>query len=283
MVSNIQRGGVSMRFKIQLVVCADEGQLDTTHDVAVLEKEGRCIEQLGLTLSEAKQLLNQLQRHMVQQQATAYLAAHTQCPACGAPLQVKEQTTRTVRTLFGVIILASPRLYHCRCQARLTTTFRPLTALLTESTTPELLFLEAKWTSLLSYGRTARVLKDFLPVDETLNATTVQNHTLAVAQRCEEELGRDQDVFVEGRPGNGGPSSRPEGPICVGLDGGYVRDWNQKHRRFEVIVGKSVPADQPTKCLGFVQSYHTRAKQRLGVAVTRRAQQSATYVLVRWR
>jgi hypothetical protein len=256
-----------MRFKIQLVVCAEGGQPDTTHEVAVLEKECRRIEHLGLTLSEAKQLLNQLQRHMVQQQATAYLAAHTQCPACGTPLHVKEQTTRTVRTLFGVIILASPRLYHCRCQARPATTFRPLTALLTESTTPELLFLEAKWASLISYGLTARVLKDFLPVDERLNATTVQNHTLAVAQRCEEELSRDQDVCVDGRPGNGGPSSRPEGPICVGLDGGYVRDWEQKHRRFEVIVGKAVPADQPPKCFGFVQSYDTRAKQRLGAVL----------------
>jgi len=47
--------------------------------------------------------------------------------------------------------------------------------------------METKWASLISYGMTARVLKDFLPLDETLNATTVQNHTLAVAQRCEEE------------------------------------------------------------------------------------------------
>jgi len=180
-----------MRFKVQLLVCADDGRTDTTHEVAVLEKDYHRIEQLGLTLVEAKQLRTQLQRHMVEQQATAYLATRAQCPACGTPFQVKEQTTRTVRTLLSTVILASPRLYHCRCQARRTTTFRPLTVLLTESTTPELLFMEAKWASLISYGMTARVLKDFLPVDETLNATTVQNHTLAVAQRCEEELGRD--------------------------------------------------------------------------------------------
>jgi hypothetical protein len=30
---------------------------------------------------------------------------------------------------------------------------------------------------------TARILKDFLPLDETLNATTIQNHTLAVASQ----------------------------------------------------------------------------------------------------
>ena len=188
-------------------------------------------------------------------------------PACGTPFQVKEQTTRTVRTLLSTVILASPRLYHCRCQARRTTTFRPLTVLLTESTTPELLFMEAKWASLISYGMTARVLKDFLPLDETLNATTIQNHTLAVAQRCDEELGEEPVVFADGSPRDGDQLPRPEGPLTVGLDCGYVRDWDQKQRHLEIIVGKSVPPDQPAKCFGFVQSYDTKSKRRLGAVL----------------
>ena len=68
-----------------------------------------------------------------------------------------------------------------------TTTFRPLNLLLTEPTAPELLCMDTQWASLLSYGLTAQALKDFLPVDATFNATTIQNHTLAVAQRCEDE------------------------------------------------------------------------------------------------
>jgi hypothetical protein len=59
---------------------------------------------------------------------------------------------RTFRTLFGTVTLTSPRLYHCRCQHRKTTTFRPLNLLLTEPTAPELLFMETKWASLVSYG-----------------------------------------------------------------------------------------------------------------------------------
>jgi len=47
--------------------------------------------------------------------------------------------------------------------------------------------IETKWASLVSYGLTAQALKDFRPVDVTLNATTVQNHTLMGLQRCEEE------------------------------------------------------------------------------------------------
>jgi hypothetical protein len=37
--------------------------------------------------------------------------------------------------------------------------------LLPEHTAPELLYLESKWASLVSYGLTVEALRDFLPVD----------------------------------------------------------------------------------------------------------------------
>src|SRR6266852_2539489 len=140
-----------MKFRVQLVVCTEEGQAETQYKVAVLEKDCQRLEQLGLTLAEAKQLLNQLQQHVVAYQATAFVTTRSHCQACGSPLQRKEQTTRALRTLFGTVLLTSPRFYHCRCQAHTTTTFRPLTELLSASTTPELLFMETKWASLISY------------------------------------------------------------------------------------------------------------------------------------
>jgi hypothetical protein len=109
------------------------------------------------------------------------------------------------------VTLTSPRLYRCRCQRRKTTTFRPLNALLIDAVAPELLFMETKWASLVSYGLTAQALKDFLPVDATLNATTIQNHALAVAQRCEDELGEEQWAFVEGCPADWETLPIPDG------------------------------------------------------------------------
>jgi hypothetical protein len=212
------------------------------HEVAILEKDCQSIEHLGLTLAEAKQLLATLQQALVAQQAAAFVATHAQCDDCGATLQSKGQHTRTFRTLFGTVTLPSPRLYQCRCQRRQTTTFRPLTALLTEPTAPELVFMETKWASLISYGLTAQMLKDFLPVDTTLNATTIQNHTLAVAQRCEDELGEEQWAFIDGCQRDWEDLSIPDGPITVGIDGGYVRNWDVKKQQFEVIVGKSILA-----------------------------------------
>jgi hypothetical protein len=62
-----------MRVRVQVVIGADGERTDTIHDVAVLEKDYQRIEQLGLTLAEAKQLLIQLQQHVVAQQASVFV------------------------------------------------------------------------------------------------------------------------------------------------------------------------------------------------------------------
>jgi hypothetical protein len=74
-----------MRLKVQLVICADDEGTDTIHEVAVLEKDCHRIEQLGLTLSEAKQLLSQLQQHVVAHQASVFVTTRSHCQACSAP------------------------------------------------------------------------------------------------------------------------------------------------------------------------------------------------------
>jgi hypothetical protein len=63
----------------------------------------------------------------------------------------------------------------------------------------------------------------------------------------------------------------PDGPITVGIDGGYVRSWEEKQQHFEVIVGKSILAFQredeedipSSKCFGFVQTLDEKPKRRL--------------------
>jgi hypothetical protein len=104
----------------------------------------------------------------------------------------KGHHTLTFRTLLGTITLKSPRLRHCRCSSHGTVSFSPLVERLSERTAPELLFMETKWSSLVSYGLTAQALKGFLRMDEALSVTTVRAHTLTEAQRCDAELGEEQ-------------------------------------------------------------------------------------------
>src|SRR5713101_7430278 len=189
-----------MRVKLQLVLCSDEGQEETVTDVFTLDKNHRRIEHLGLTLAEAKQLLSTLQRHLLQQQVDTFLYTCSTCADCGALLKVKAHASRSFRTLFGTCKLYSPRLEHCDCTRRKTSSFRPLSALLTESVAPELLYIEAKWASLVSYGMSLDALKDFLPLEVTLDVKTVRYDTLKVAKRLEAELGDEQHRKKPGMP-----------------------------------------------------------------------------------
>jgi hypothetical protein len=63
--------------------------------------------------------------------------------------------------------------------------------LLPEHLTPELLFLETKWAALVSYGITAQLLQDVLPIDDTLAPCTIREHVFKVAERLEQELGEE--------------------------------------------------------------------------------------------
>src|SRR5437867_2422855 len=260
-----------MRVKLQLVMCHDEGDEETVTDVITLNKNNQRIEHLGLTLSEAKQLLSTPQRHLLRQQVDAFLNTYADCPDCGTPLHLKARSSRSFRTLFGTFQFYSPRLEHCDCKRHKTLSFRPLSALLTESVAPELLYMEAKWSSLVSYGMSLEALKDFLPLEVTLDVKTVRYDTLKVAKRIEAELGDEHPCFIEGRPSDWDLLPCPDGSFTVGIDGGYVRNWFAKKHHFEVIVGKSTLScseDEEDKApsskrFGFVQTLDTKPKRRL--------------------
>src|SRR2546426_6330135 len=260
-----------MRVKLQLVMCSDEGQEETVTDVITLNKNSQRIEHLGLTLAEAKQLLSTLQRHLLQHQVDTFLDPCSTCPDCGALLKVKAHASRSFRTLFGTCKLDSPRLEHCDCTRRKTSSFRPLSTLLTESVAPELLYMEAKWSSLVSYGMSLDALKDFLPLEVALDVKTVRYDTLKVANRLEHEVGEEHPGFIDGDPRDWDLLPPPDGAFKVGIDGGYVRNWLDKKHNFEVIVGKSTLScgeDEETKSpshkrLGFVQTLETKPKRRL--------------------
>ena len=49
----------------------------------------------------------------------------------------------------------------------------------------------------------------------------------------------------------------------VGLDGGYVRNWEDRKTNFEVIVGQSVPEDRDARYVGLVHGYDRKPKRRL--------------------
>src|SRR5712691_5071417 len=219
-----------------------------------------------MQLAEAKELLQRVQEVLIDEQVRGCVAEQIACPGCGRPRAHKDSKTIVMRTLFGTVRLASPQWRHCSCQPQPTRTFCPLAAALPQRTTPELLYLESKFAGLVSYGQSAKLLAETLPLGRTLHASAVRLHALATGERLESELGPEQPMFAERCQRDWDVLPRPDLPLTVGLDGGYVHSSQQRSRRdrwFEVIAGKSMPTEGAAKCFGFVQTFDTKPKRRL--------------------
>ena len=177
-----------MTFQIRVVAIADNGP-GQVHDIMSLQRTELKMETLGLTLAEGKSILSEIQRLVVEAQTAECVTAHRHCPDCGQPRLSKGHHDLPLRTVFGKVRVASPRLLHCDCRPHETKSFSPLAQVLPERTTPEMLFLETKWASLMSYGLTTELLQEVLPMDSPLHASTIREHVCRVAQRLENQLG----------------------------------------------------------------------------------------------
>lgn len=258
-----------MNFRLELI-CVKEDGTEERREVLTMTKEQLAMETLGLTVAEGKALLSAVQTGVVEAQTTTYLAEHHACTACGQPHRSKEPRRSTVQTVFGPVVVPNPRWHRCACQQTGDHTFRPMAQWLTGHTTPDLLYVETKWASLIPYAKVVDLLKDVLPVAETLNSETVRQHLYVTATKMEYALGEEKEEFFAGTDDEWAAQPLPDGPMTIGIDGGFVRA-RRKAGFFEVIAGKSIVAfrrndveDRPSaKRFGFVQTYDTKPRRRL--------------------
>jgi len=166
-------------------------------------------------LKDSKDLLGRLQHAVVEAQAAAYVNRHRCCSACGRHLRGKGQYPIVFRTVFGNVTLSSPRFYRCGCQPADSQTFSPLAELFTEHTAPEPLYLESRWASLISFGMTAVLLRDVLPVADTTNPETVRQHLHKVATRQDTDLGTGEPSLRDDGPAADQPSPIPREAVKV--------------------------------------------------------------------
>lgn len=256
-----------MRIRVQVLIESDlEAVPLQVEEVVCFERLQLTPETLGLRLSEAKQMLAGVQHMMTGSQVEAYVEQQRQCPHCQQPLAYKGHHQIGVRSLFGKLTLSSPRLYTCSCQPQKTRSWSPIAALFPERSTPELLYQEVRWASLLSYGATMKLLGDLLPMEHQLSTSTLSRHVHQVAERLESELGDEQPSFITGCPAQWYELPEPAAPLIVSLDGGYVHARSETQRKdgsFEVIVGKSTTGEGATTRFGLVAGYDTKPRRRL--------------------
>ena len=253
-----------MRIAILLQITDDDGVAAEPEEVVAFDKPAERPEDLGLSIADGKALLGAVQDRMVTTQAAVWSRRHRNCPACGQSRLSKGRCRVVFHTLYGDIDLDSPRLYRCTCQIEKdSATLSLLKELIPDRISPERRYLETRWASLVPYAAEASLLADVLPITAGTNATTLREHVLQVAERAEAELGDEQPCFINGCPAQWQALPIPQGRIVVGLDGGYVRNWEDRKSNFELIVGRSMPEDGAPRYLGLAHGYDQKPKRRL--------------------
>jgi hypothetical protein len=83
-----------------------------------LQRSGDALNDIGLSVSESKLLLNTVQQSVVQQQADEYTRQHIQRPHCLAACRIKGQQKIQYRTLLGVISVSRLKALRSKVQQR---------------------------------------------------------------------------------------------------------------------------------------------------------------------
>jgi hypothetical protein len=236
-----------------------------------MERAELALQTLGMSIAEGKAILHGVQDFMAGQQVIQDLKRKRVCRNCSQRYPSKDAGTHTVKTVLGAVEVPNPRGERCPCPSERPRTFRPTTAWLPGArTSPEMLYLETQWASLIPFEKVVDLLKEVLPVAEATNSQTVREHWHAVAERVEQELGEERPPRDFATVEAIAELPLPDGPMSVGMDGGYVRAAHQQGN-FAVMAGRRVvelrraegQSVAPPKCFGLVPTYDQKPRQRV--------------------
>ena len=192
----LQRTEKTMRLIIEARLEGIDGvtEGDGVVGLAVIERRDLSVSNLGLTLSESRALLAKLQGALVSQQVAGWMAGQTNCPRCGSTLAHKDSRTIALRTVFGKVLLQSPRLWSCRCAVAAGAarhSVSPLCKALPSRATPELEYLQVKWAAHLPFRQTTKLLKEVLPLDIGISASDTRRKVGIVGKHLDAEVEHD--------------------------------------------------------------------------------------------
>ncbi|HTW70147.1 MAG TPA: hypothetical protein VME47_09695, partial [Acetobacteraceae bacterium] len=177
------------------------------------------IANLGLTLTEAKQLLARVQREISSAQAREHAVRRPICPCGDGVCRVKDYRDHAVATLFGQVRLRLPR-FHCAACGRIETGINWPSHC---RSTPELDRLRAHLSALMTYRVSADLLEHIFPVGAGIDPRTLRSHTL--------KAGAGLADRAEVRP------LAAAAAITVTVDSTFIRSRENGESRFEVRVG----------------------------------------------
>ena len=119
-----------------------------------------------------------------------------------------------------------PRLYSkCQCGRRThrSESFNPLALELENRSHPELVYLQSRWASAVSFERASALLADVLPIDAVPSSSSIK----AQVRRLGEQIGKDAEErgeeFLNSKPYQFPDPPLDEPRYAMELDAGYIR------------------------------------------------------------
>jgi hypothetical protein len=181
------------------------------------------------------------------------------CAACGRVLASKGYYRATFRSLFGDVPVRVRRLLVCFCYGPgEPKSFAALD--LGAGPAPELAYVTAKFAALAPFGKVAALLSELLPISGAQNAGTVRNRMLRVGEKVvPQRLTKNAEL----------PAAPADGPVVIGLDGGYVRSRHRPERHFEVAAGKVIDARGAQHRFAFARNGQATASEAFRQALAR--------------
>ena len=190
------------------------------------------IADLGLTLSEAKQLLARVQQAIVAAQAGDLAARRPECPSCRGRCHVNGRRCHLLATPVGKVTVQLPRFRCVSCgHIERCGTWPPHCR-----STPELDRLRAHLSALMHLRVAADVLRHLLPADVGMSPETLRAHTLKIGEQlCDMRTTKPVAAAMS---------------ITVTTDSTFIRSCEEGNRHLEVRVGNVETSDGGRQVFG---------------------------------
>ena len=210
-----------MRWVLRLIATDDDARCLSTDLVEICGPGGLGdVANLGLTLSEAKQLLASVQRAIVSGQVDSHGQLQPRCPSCAGKCHLKDWRGHCIAALFGEVTVRLPRFLCIACNRTELGVCWPSRC----RSTPELDLLQAHLSALMSYRVAADVLQHLLPIDAGTSPETLRHHTLRIGAQLGTATA-DQ------------PTIAAAAAIAVSVDSTFIRSREEGKQHLEVRVG----------------------------------------------
>jgi hypothetical protein len=228
------------------------------------------LEHLGLSIEEGPELMAAAQAAAVSNHVANWLNTQDYCRNCCTPYRRTDSREIVVRTVFGKVSIESPRFRSCTCDevrsAGPACTMSRVAEALPRRTTPELKYLQAKWAAHLPYAAATAMLKEVLPLQESISTTGAKSRIRAIGCDIDARIERQIAALPEVHADEEGRESAHV--TAVSVDSAWLKHCaprKYRGRQINIIAVRATLSDGKTKLYAYVGKRVPNAAARLEV------------------